>query len=388
MPAPAIELRGITKRCAQTIANDDVNFKIEAGEIHALAGENGAGKTTLARILYGMWVPDAGQIFLNGLPVSFRSSADAIAAGIGMVHQHFMLIPAFTVAENIVLGNEPRRAGIGLDGREAASTIRNLAEQFQLAADPDARAGDLAVGEQQRVEILKLLYRKASILIFDEPTAVLSPAETTNLFRVMRGLKEQGKTILLITHKLDEIMEIADRVTVMRRGKMIGERRVSDTSPKELARLMVGRDVDLAPERTASSPGGAVLTGRNLSVKRKRGTTALHDVSLEIHSGEILGIAGVEGNGQTELAEILAGIQIPDSGAVMLQNSDITPSHLRSQVAWIPEDRHQRAMVEPFTLSENLVLGFHRRAPYSSHGMLHWNRIADWATGLLQKYDV
>ncbi|MGZ6390255.1 MAG: ABC transporter ATP-binding protein, partial [Ktedonobacterales bacterium] len=303
----AVEMQHIRKAWPGVVANDDVSLAVRKGEIHALVGENGAGKSTLMNVLYGLLKSDAGEIYVNGTLATISGPRDAIALGIGMVHQHFMLIPVFTVGENIVLGREPVENGDFYDRAEVNKRIRALSEQYGLQIDPDAGTGDLPVGLQQRVEILKVLYRGADILILDEPTGVLTPQETHDLFQVLRGLVQRGKTIIFITHKLKEVLEISDNVTVLRRGKIVGTVRTKDTSEEEIARMMVGREVLLRVDKTEAKPGAMALRVEHLMVNSERGLPAVRDVSFELRKGEILGIAGVEGNGQSELMEVLAG---------------------------------------------------------------------------------
>src|SRR5436309_9086276 len=305
-PAPVLELRGITKEFPGVLANDHVDFDLRRGEVHALLGENGAGKTTLMNVLYGLYRPDEGEIRIGGKPVSFHSSKDAIEHGIGMVHQHFMLIPVMTVAENIVLGNEPSENGVLLDYAAARSLARELARTFGFAIDPDARVQDITVGLQQRVEILKALYRRADILVLDEPTAVLTPQEASELFEILRTLTREGFSIIFISHKLNEVLEIADRITVLRRGTLVDTLPAEGATEASLARLMVGREVLLRVEKTAATPGEPLLKVVDLHVRDERGIEKVRGVSFEAHAGEIVGLAGVDGNGQTELIDALA----------------------------------------------------------------------------------
>src|SRR6184192_4155919 len=337
----AVEMRDITKTWPGVVANDHVNLKVRKGEIHALMGENGAGKTTLMNILYGLIHPDSGEILLNGKTTRIAGPRDAIANGIGMVHQHFMLIPVFTVGENIMLGREPVSGGVLYDQAKARHQIADLTRRYGLALDADARTGDLPVGLQQRVEIVKVLYRGASILILDEPTGVLTPQETIELFVVLRDLVKAGKTIIFISHKLREVLEISDRITVMRRGKVVGHLITKDTNQAEIATAMVGRAVLLRVEKKPAKPGAVSFRVENLTALSDRGVQALKGVSFELRQGEILGIAGVEGNGQSELMEVIAGTRRSTGGHIRLGERDITTYDARTErdagVAFIPE---------------------------------------------------
>jgi ABC-type uncharacterized transport system ATPase subunit len=363
-----IELRNITKRFGAVLANDAVSIKVEPGTIHAIVGENGAGKSTAMRIAYGFYTSDSGEILINGAMREIRTPHDAIALGIGMVHQHFMLVEPMTVAENIVLGAEPGSAA-SLDLKKAAAEIRKVSDEFKLAVDPNATIESLSVGQQQRVELLKALYRHAQLLILDEPTAVLTPQEVEEFFAILRAMREQGKTIVIITHKLDEVLAISDNVTVMRDGKVVGNVKTRETNAAELARMMVGREVLLRVEKPDAKPAGTVLDVRGLSIVGRDGTKRLNNVSLEIRAGEIVGIAGVEGNGQTEIIEALAGL-IPGShisGTINFEGRDITRTDARRRkelgIAHVPEDRHRRGLLLDFTLAENTILGVHYRKP-------------------------
>ncbi|MGZ5435559.1 MAG: ABC transporter ATP-binding protein [Pyrinomonadaceae bacterium] len=363
-----IELRNITKRFGAVLANDAVSIKVKPGTIHAIVGENGAGKSTAMRIAYGFYTSDSGEILINGEAREIRTPHDAIAVGIGMVHQHFMLVEPMTVAENIVLGAEPGNAA-SLDLKKAAAEIRKVSDEFKLAVDPNATIDSLSVGQQQRVELLKALYRQAQLLILDEPTAVLTPQEVEEFFAILRSMRAQGKTIVIITHKLDEVLAISDNVTVMRDGKVVGNVKTRETNAAELARLMVGREVLLRVEKPDAKPGGAVVDVRGLSIVGRDGTKRLNNVSLEIRAGEIVGIAGVEGNGQTELIEALAGL-IPGSyitGTINFEGRDITRADARRRkelgIAHVPEDRQRRGLLLDFSLAENTILGVHYRKP-------------------------
>ncbi|HET7699914.1 MAG TPA: ABC transporter ATP-binding protein [Candidatus Limnocylindria bacterium] len=356
---PALEMRGITKRFPGTVANDAISLDVRKAEIHALLGENGAGKSTLMNILYGLVTPDEGEILIDGEPAAIRDPADAIARGIGMVHQHFMLVPVLTVAENVVLGQEIT-AGPFLDLEEAGRRIRALAAQLGFEVDPDAKVEALNVGQQQRVEILKALYRGARILVLDEPTAVLTPQETEEIFGVLRRLRSEGTSIVFISHKLDEVLAIADRITVIRRGKVVGTRTPAGTSAAECAELMVGRSVSLQVDRGVSKPGGAVLEIRGLRVADDRGHEKLGALDLDVRAGEIHGIAGVAGNGQDELVECIVGLRRPLDGTVRLEGRGVTGSSPRAMhglgVAYVPADRQRVGLVLPFPVSDNLVL--------------------------------
>jgi simple sugar transport system ATP-binding protein len=363
-----IELRNITKTFGDVLANDRVSFKVEPGTIHAIVGENGAGKSTAMRIAYGFYTADSGEILIDGQVREIRTPHDAIALGIGMVHQHFMLVEPMTVAENIVLGAEPGSA-TSLDLRKAADEIRKVSDEFKLSVDPNATIETLSVGQQQRVELLKALYRRAQLLILDEPTAVLTPQEVEEFFAILRGMRDQGKTIVIITHKLSEVLAISDNVTVMRDGRVVGNVKTSETSAAELARMMVGREVLLRVEKPDAKPGAALISLRDFSIVGRDGTKRVDKVSFEVRAGEIVGIAGVEGNGQTELIEALAGL-IPGayvSGSINFEGRDITRLDARARkelgIAHVPEDRHRRGLLLDFSLAENTILGVHYRKP-------------------------
>src|SRR5947208_3461804 len=337
-----LELRGITKRFPGVVANDHVDFDLRQGEVHALLGENGAGKSTLMNILYGLYSPDEGEILLNGNRVRMRSPNNAIEHGIGMVHQHFMLIPVMTVAENIVLASEPSRAGILLDYGAARRKVRELSEQFNFALDPDARVANITVGQQQRVEILKALYRQADILILDEPTAVLTPQEAHELFEILQKLKADGLSIIFISHKLNEVLEIADRITVLRRGKVVDTVPRAGATQEKLAKAMVGREVLLRVDKTPAEPGEPVLSVRDLHALDDRGLEVVRRVSFEVRAGEIVGLAGVDGNGQSELIDSLAGLRKPTAGEITLAGRNVTGASASSildlGLGHIPED--------------------------------------------------
>ncbi|MFN2578841.1 MAG: ABC transporter ATP-binding protein [Pyrinomonadaceae bacterium] len=390
-----LELRNISKRFGAVLANDRVTFKVATGTIHAIVGENGAGKSTAMRIAYGFYTADAGDILVNGQVAEIRTPHDAIALGIGMVHQHFMLLEPMTVAENIVLGSEPGSAA-SLDLKTAAGEIRKLSDDFKLTVDPNATVESLSVGQQQRVELLKALYRRAEILILDEPTAVLTPQEVEEFFAILRRMRQQGKTIVIITHKLSEVLAISDNVTVMRDGKVVGDLKTSETNAAELARLMVGRDVLLTVEKPDAKAGNAVLQVRNLSVLGRGDARRVDNVSFELRAGEIVGVAGVEGNGQTELIEALAGL-IPAShisGTIAFEGRDITRMDARKRkelgIAHVPEDRHRRGLLLDFTLAENTILGVHYRKPAVSTGgvMLDQKGIQRRTEQVISDFDV
>jgi ABC-type uncharacterized transport system ATPase subunit len=389
----AVEMRGIVKQFPGVLANDHVDFSVRSGEIHALVGENGAGKSTLMNILYGLIKPDRGEILVEGKPSALQGPRDAIRHGIGMVHQHFMLIPVFTVHENVVLGREPVMAGGLYDQARARADIEQLTRTYGLALDPDARVGDLPVGLQQRVEIVKVLFRGARILILDEPTGVLTPKETADLFRVLRDLVASGKTIIFISHKLREVLEISDRITVMRRGKVVGHLQTRQTSEQEIARLMVGRDVLLRVEKPPAKAGPIALRVENLTALSDQGVPALRGVTFDLHEGEILGIAGVEGNGQSELIEVLAGTRQPSAGRIMLGSREVTSLGARSirsvGVGHIPEDRRGAGLVLNYSVADNLVLGRQRSTLFSWHGLvLRLRAILDFARRLVTEFDI
>jgi simple sugar transport system ATP-binding protein len=389
---PVLELRGITKRFPGVLANDHVDFDLRDGEVHALLGENGAGKSTLMNIVYGLYKPDEGEILINGKPVHFGSPGEAIRNGIGMVHQHFMLIPVMTVAENIVLATEPTEAGVLLDYSAARARVRELATQFGFAIDPGARVQNLTVGQQQRTEILKALYRHAEILILDEPTAVLTPQEASELFAILRRLVDDGMSIIFISHKLNEVLEIADRITVLRRGKMIDTIARAGATEDQLARMMVGRDVLLRVDKKPASPGEPLLQVEDLHVLDGRGLEAVRGVTLDVRAGEIVGLAGVDGNGQTELIDALTGLRRPGSGRVLVSGRDMTGASARRVidrgVGHIPEDRQRRGLVLDFTLAENLALHDYRDEPESRFGWLFPARMIARARKLLREFDV
>lgn len=388
---PVLELRDITKVFPGVVANDRVSLALEHGEILALLGENGAGKTTLMNVAYGLLNPDGGEILVAGEPVRIHSPRAAIDLGIGMVHQHFMLVEPLTVTENIVLGREPARAGV-IDFAAARAAVRDLASRYGLHVDPDARVADLSVGMQQRVEILKALYQGARILILDEPTAVLTPQEVRELFSVVRSLTAEGLAVVFITHKLEEVVIAADRVVVMRDGRVVGETRPTETDQAGLAKMMVGREVVLSIEKTPAKAGEVALEVSGLHILDDRKLPAVRDLSLTVRAGEIVGIAGVDGNGQRELVEAIVGLRRPESGSIALEGRDITRSLARETIAagvsHVPEDRHRRGLILEFDLAENLILGDHRGAPYATRGIMHPAAITATARKRIADYDV
>jgi len=386
-----LDMQNITKIFPGVKANDNVNLSIKKGEIHALVGENGAGKTTLMNVLYGLYDPEGGQVFYEGNKVNVDGPQDAIDLGIGMVHQHFMLVDPLTVTENIILGNEPRK-GLKIDQKKARKEVEDISNKYGLYVDPDAKIQDISVGMQQRVEIIKTLYRGADLLIFDEPTAVLTPQEIDELFDIFRSLKEQGKTIIFITHKLKEVKEISDRITVLRGGKSIDTVDTANVSEEDVAELMVGRPVLLEVEKDKAKPGKDFLTIENLKVKNNRNIQAVNGVSLTVKKGEILGIAGVEGNGQSELIEAITGLRKIESGKVKIKDKEITKFNAREikreGVAHIPEDRQKRGLIMDFDLQENMILGYHDLEPFSKNGIMNYNNIRNYTQELLEKFDV
>ena len=386
-----LELRGITKRFGSLVANDHIDLVVEPGEIHCLLGENGAGKSTLMNVLYGLYRADEGEILLDDQVQHFAGPGDAMNAGIGMVHQHFMLIPVFTVAENVMLGHEQTKAGGVLDLAGARARVREISERFGFDVDPDALVSDLPVGVQQRVEIIKALSRDARVLVFDEPTAVLTPQETDELMVIMRQLRDSGTSIVFITHKLREVREVADRITVIRLGKVVGEAEPT-ASNEELASLMVGRAVDLMIEKSPAKPGAADLVVSNLSVIDHRQQLVVNNVSFEVHAGEILAIAGVQGNGQTELTEAIMGLQPRVTGTITLDGKQISGKSVKhildAGVGFVPEDRKEDGLVAEFTIAENLMLDRADRAPFSKLGTLQLGYLAEFAQEKLGEFDI
>jgi general nucleoside transport system ATP-binding protein len=387
-----LELVGITKRFGALVANNGIDLTVEPGEIHCLLGENGAGKSTLMNVLFGLLHADSGEIRIDGKPVNFVDPGDAIAQGIGMVHQHFMLVPVFSVAENVVLGFEPTRAFGFLDHKAATAEIRRLSGEFGLEVDPDAIVEDLPVGLQQRVEILKALLRDVSLLILDEPTAVLTPQETEALFTIMRSLADSGRSILFITHKLKEVLAVADRITVVRQGRVIGTTTPAESDEEDLATMMVGRNVDLVVRKNQAHPGETVLDLAGLTLADDRGVTTVDHVDLAVRAGEVVALAGVQGNGQTELAEALLGLHQVRSGTIHLDGKDITGvtprQALSAGIAYIPEDRQLEGLVLNMSIADNLVLDLHNQPPYARHGARNLTEVHNSAEHKLTEFDI
>lgn len=390
--APILQLKGITKRFPGVLANDHINLTLNQGEILALLGENGAGKSTLMNILYGLYQPDEGEILVNDQKVTINSPTDAIQTGIGMVHQHFMLIPVFTVTENVMLGAEPVKVGDFLDRPKTATRIREISQQYRLEVDPDDYVKDLPVGVQQRVEIIKLLYREANILIFDEPTAVLTPQEADDLFVIMRSLVKQGKSIIFITHKLREVLDVADRILVIRRGAVVGEADPKQADKNKLAEMMVGREVNLVVEKDIKEPGEVVLSVDDLVVADQFKQVVVDHVTFDVHAGQILGIAGVQGNGQTELVEAITGLKKSASGKILFQGEEITNASPRriteAGTAHVPEDRQADGLVLPFPVAENLVLCTYYKEPFAKGVVLQYDKILENSEKLVADFDI
>jgi ABC-type uncharacterized transport system ATPase subunit len=389
----AVRLESITKRFPGVVANDEVDLTVERGSVHALLGENGAGKTTLMNVLYGLYQPTSGRIVVDGTERQFDSPRDAIDAGVGMIHQHFMLVDPMTVAENIALGNEPRKwGGLTVDREAARREVVELSERYGFDVDPDQTVADASVGVQQRVEILKALYRGADILILDEPTAVLTPQEVEDLFGVIDELTDQGKTVIFITHKLGEAMHAADDITVLRDGEQVGTVAADDTSREELAELMVGREVVLEVETEPVEPGPEVLGVEDLTVADERDQTAVEDVSFSVREGEVFGVAGVDGNGQAELVEAITGLRAPEAGEVTFDGDSVVDDSRRQRIeegmAYIPEDRQQRGLVMEFDLVENGILGSQHAEPFAEAGRIDWGRSRTHADRVVEQYDV
>jgi general nucleoside transport system ATP-binding protein len=390
--APVLELRGITKRFPGVLANDNIDLVLEEGQVHALLGENGAGKTTLMNILYGLYQPTEGEIYVRGKKVEIHSPGDAIAAGIGMVHQHFMLIPVFSVTDNVMLGEETLRPGGFLDRKATAARIKAISDQYRLQVDPAALVGDLPVGVQQRVEIIKLLYREADILIFDEPTAVLTPQEADDLFRIMETLTEQGKSIIFITHKLREVLDAADVITVIRRGKVVGSTTPAEADQSSLAAMMVGRDVRLELDKEPLKKGEIVLEVKDLVVTDQANMVAVDGISFEVYGGEVFGLAGVQGNGQTELVESLTGLMPVQAGSVHINGRDVTHANPRiiteTGTAHVPEDRQRDGLVLSFPVMDNLILNSYYIAPNARGLRMEWKGVEGRAEELIKQYDI
>ncbi|MBL6538200.1 ABC transporter ATP-binding protein [Streptococcus suis] len=386
-----IEMREITKIFGEFVANDHINLNVKRGEIHALLGENGAGKSTLMNMLAGLLEPTSGEIAINGQVVSIDSPSKAAHLGIGMVHQHFMLVEAFTVAENIILGSETTKGGV-IDIKKAIEDIKELSERYGLEVDPTAKVADISVGAQQRVEILKTLYRGADLLIFDEPTAVLTPAEIAELLKIMKKLIEEGKSIILITHKLDEIRAVADRVTVIRRGKSIETVEVAGATNQDLAEWMVGRTVSFKTEKVASNPKEVILDIKDLVVNENRGVPAVKGLNLQVRAGEVVGIAGIDGNGQSELIQAITGLRKVKSGEILIKGENIvgkTPRKITEmQVSHVPEDRHRDGLVLQMSVAENIALQTYYKEPNSKNGILNYAKINEKARQLMEEFDV
>ncbi len=387
-----VEMKNVTKMFGDFTANDKLNLTVHKGEVHALLGENGAGKTTLMNILYGLYQPTSGEIYIKGEKINIVNPNVAIKHGIGMVHQHFMLVEPFTVAENIILGMEPTKGLGSLDIKKAISDVKELSNKYGLYVDPNAKIQDITVGMQQRVEILKALYRGAEILILDEPTAVLTPQEIKELIQIMRNLTNQGKSIIIITHKLHEIKISADRCTIIRRGKFIDTVEVSETTEEDLASKMVGREVNFKVEKADKKPGKTVFTIENLVVKDNRGINAVNGLTLHVKSGEILGIAGIDGNGQSELIEAITGLRKIDAGKIMIHDKEITNKKPKDiidhKISSIPEDRQKRGLVMDYTVAENMILENYHNKPFSNNGVLNFPKIKEFAKRLIYKFDV
>ena len=387
-----IEMRNITKTFPGIKANDNITLQLRRGEIHALLGENGAGKSTLMSVLFGLYQPDSGEIYKDGQKVNIRNPNDANALGIGMVHQHFKLVEVFSVLDNIILGAEDTKMGI-LNKKEARKKVISLSEKYGLRVDPDALIEDISVGMQQRVEILKMLYRDNDILIFDEPTAVLTPQEIDELMEIMRNFAKEGKSILFITHKLNEIMAVSDRCTVLRKGKYMGTVNISETSKEELSRMMVGRDVSFAVNKKESTPGKVVLSVQGVTVPSKiHKKNVVHDVSFEVREGEIVCLAGIEGNGQTEFVAALSGLDTMSEGTIQLNGKDISHLSIRDRakagISHIPEDRHKHGLVLDYTLEENMVLQRYWEPAFQKHGFIKKDEVRHYAEKLIEQYDV
>ena len=386
-----VEMKSITKKFGNFVANDNINLTVHKGEVHALLGENGAGKSTLMNILYGLYKQTSGEIHINEKMVNMDNPNVAIENGIGMVHQHFMLVQPFTVAQNIVLGQEPMK-GIAVDMKKAVENVKEISKKYGLYVDPNAKIEDISVGMQQRVEILKALYRGAEILILDEPTAVLTPQEITELIQIIKNLTKEGKSVIIITHKLKEIKAVADHCTIIRRGKYIDTVEVEKTTEDELAAMMVGREVNFKVDKEKSKPGKTVLSINDLLVKDNRNVSVVDGLSLEVREGEILGIAGIDGNGQSELVEVLTGLRKAKNGSVKINNHELvnkTPREIfKKGIKNIPEDRHKRGLVLDFTVAENIILQNYKDARFSKNGILNKQAMNDYAEGIIERFDV
>lgn len=387
----SIEMRGIVKKFPGVLANDHVNFEVKAGEIHALLGENGAGKSTLMKILYGLYQPDAGEILLNGQPIRIHSPLDSINYGIGMIHQHFMLVDSLTVAENVALGLKSSREP-QLDLDKVSARIQELAQKYGLQIDPAAQVSHLAVGQQQRVEIMKALYRGAALLVLDEPTAVLTPQEVNDIFDIFRQMAKDGHTLIFISHKLHEILDLTDRVTVLRDGKVIGTRPTAGATKRDLAQMMVGREVVMERGRGVPKLGEVRLKLQQVNAVNGQGTPVLRDISFEVRSGEIVGVAGVSGNGQRPLAEAIAGLWPPTSGQIFLENKEVTglapAAMIEAGLSYIPEERMHDGAIKDFTVAENLILQDHIRSPYSQGVFLNFKQIAQHAGEMIRQFNI
>ena len=388
----SIQMKNITKKFGDFVANDNINLTVHKGEVHALLGENGAGKSTLMNILYGLYTPTSGEIHINEELVNIENPSVAISKGIGMVHQHFMLIGTFTVAQNIILGSETTKFMGTLDMNKAIKDVEEISKRYGLAIDPMAKVDDISVGMQQRVEILKALYRGADMLILDEPTAVLTPQEIEDLIKIIRNLTKEGKSVIIITHKLKEIKAIADHCTVIRRGKYIDTVKVDEVTEDDLATMMVGREVNFKVDKEDAQPKETVLEINDLVVKDSRKISAVDGLSLEVRAGEIVGIAGVEGNGQTELVEALTGMRQVESGIIEFKNKDITKKSIRERIdegmAHIPEDRHKRGLILDYTMEDNMVLKAYKKAPFSKNGLINRAKIREYANKIIETFDV
>jgi ABC-type uncharacterized transport system ATPase subunit len=388
---PVLELRGITKQFPGVLANDDVNLTLERGEIHALLGENGAGKTTLMNILYGLYKPTMGQILINDKEAEIQGPMDAIRQGIGMVHQHFMLVPVLTVTENVMLGDEAIKNGMFLDRKHVADRIREISRKYGLLVDPDSYVKDLPVGIQQRVEIIKVLYRQADVLILDEPTAVLTPQEVEELFQIIRSLVDQGVSLIFITHKLKEVLAVADRITVIRRGKTVGTTTPAKATEQSLAEMMVGRAVELTVKKREAKPAEPILVVENLIVKDDRGGTAVNGVSFEVRAGEVFGVAGVQGNGQTELVEALTGMRSVENGSITISGESATNASPRKitemGVAHVPEDRQRDGLILTFPIKDNMILNTYYNT-FAKGAVIDEQKVAETAEKWVKDFDV